>query len=43
MQVMRFLEVAPQVDVQGNRDAHYDQRTDAQNQEPPDHPHSRLG
>jgi hypothetical protein len=40
---MRVLQVSPQMYVQGDRHAHYYQRTDAKDQEPPDHPHSRLG
>jgi hypothetical protein len=40
---VRGLQVAPQAHVESNRNTHYDQRTDTQNQEPPDHPHSRLG
>lgn len=37
-----FMQIMPQVDKQSDRDAHYDQRTDAKNQEPPDHPHSAI-
>ncbi|HEY1659880.1 MAG TPA: hypothetical protein VGG14_16125 [Candidatus Sulfotelmatobacter sp.] len=37
------LQVAPQPDVQSDGDTHYDQRAYTQNQEPPNHPHSRLG
>jgi hypothetical protein len=37
------LQVVSQAHVQGNRNAHYDQRTATQDQEPPDHPHNRLG
>jgi hypothetical protein len=40
---MRFLQISSQMYVQGDRHAHYYQRTDAKDQEPPDHPHSRLG
>jgi len=38
-----LLQVPPQTDIQSDRHAHYDKRTHAQNQKPPDHPHSRLG
>src|SRR5579872_2334685 len=38
-----LLEMPAQMNEQSNRHAHDDQRTDAQDQEPPDHPHSRLG
>ena len=38
-----LLQIPAQMDVQGDGYAHYDQGTDAQNQKPPDHPHSRLG
>jgi len=37
-----LLQVAPQVNIQGDCHAHYDERTHTQNQKPPDHPHSRL-
>jgi hypothetical protein len=40
---MRLLQISPQMDVNGDRYAHDYQGTDAQNQKPPDHPHSRLG
>jgi hypothetical protein len=40
---MNCPQVASQPHVQSNGHAHYYQRTDAQYQEPPDHPHSRLG
>jgi hypothetical protein len=40
---MRGLQVTPQAHVQGDRYTHHDQRADTQDQEPPDHPHSRLG
>src|SRR5580700_6263116 len=40
---VRSLQVSAQTHVQGNRDAHHNQRTHTQDQEPPDHPHSRLG
>jgi|HubBroStandDraft_5_1064220.scaffolds.fasta_scaffold24576_3 hypothetical protein len=40
---MNLPQMAPQTHVQGNGHAHNHQRTDAQYQEPPDHPHSRLG
>ncbi len=43
VRAMRLLKVAPQMYKQGNRDAHDHERTDAQDQKPPDHPHSRLG
>src|SRR5258708_39088493 len=35
-------QMPPQTHVQGDCNAHYDQRTHTQDQEPPDHPHSRL-
>jgi hypothetical protein len=40
---MNLTQMPPQSHIQGDSHAHYDQRTDAQYQEPPDHPHSRLG
>jgi len=40
---MRSLQVVPQTHIQGDRHAHHNQRTATQDQEPPDHPHSRLG
>jgi hypothetical protein len=40
---VRFLQVVPQAHIQGDGHAHYDQRAHAQDQKPPDHPHSRLG
>jgi hypothetical protein len=40
---MSGSQVPPQSHKQGNRYAHYDQRTDTQDQEPPDHPHNCLG
>jgi len=40
---MNLSQMAAQPHVQGNGHAHYHQSTDAQYQEPPDHPHSRLG
>jgi hypothetical protein len=43
VRMMRLRKIPAQVEIQGNRDAHYHQRTNAQNQKPPDHPHSRLG
>jgi ABC-type nickel/cobalt efflux system permease component RcnA len=39
---VRRLQMAAQSHVQRDRNAHHDQRTHTQNQEPPDHPHSRL-
>ena len=38
-----LLQVMSQVHVACNRHAHHDQSTETQDQEPPDHPHSRLG
>jgi hypothetical protein len=35
--------VAAQPHVQGDGHAHHDQRAHTQYQEPPDHPHNRLG
>jgi len=43
VRVVSFLQVPPQVHKQGNGHTHYNQRTDTQDQEPPDHPHSGLG
>jgi hypothetical protein len=43
MQSVRFLQVPPQMNEQSNRNTHDDQRTETQDQKPPDHPHSRLG
>jgi hypothetical protein len=43
MRGMRFLKVSSKMHVKGEDDAHYDQRAYAQDQKPPDHPHSRLG
>jgi hypothetical protein len=40
---MRLLQIPAQVHKQGNCNAHYNECTDTQDQEPPDHPHSRLG
>jgi hypothetical protein len=40
--LVRSLQVAAQTHVQSDCNAHHDQRTDAQYQEPPDHPHNRL-
>jgi len=40
---MSLLQIAPEVDKNGDRNAHNDQCTDAQDQKPPDHPHSELG
>jgi hypothetical protein len=40
---MNLPQVASQAHVQSNGHAHYYQGTDTQYQEPPDHPHSRLG
>ena len=40
---MRFLQISPQVHIEGEHHAHYDQRAHAQDQKPPDHSHSRLG
>lgn len=39
---LRGLQMAAQTHVQGDRNAHHDQRTHTQDQEPPDHSHSRL-
>jgi hypothetical protein len=36
-------QVPPQPHVQGNRNAHHDERTYTQDKEPPDHSHSRVG
>jgi len=35
-------QMTAQTHIQGDCNAHYDQRTYTQDQEPPDHPHSRL-
>jgi hypothetical protein len=43
MRIMHFLQMLSQVNVQSNSHAHYNQCTDTEDQEPPDHPHSRLG
>jgi hypothetical protein len=40
---VRSLQMAAQTHVQRDCNGHHDQRTYAQDQEPPDHPHSRLG
>jgi len=40
---VRGPQMAAQTHVQGNRNAHYDQGTDTQDQKPPDHPHNALG
>jgi hypothetical protein len=40
---VRCLQMAPQPHIQSDRNAHHDQRTYTQDQEPPDHPHNRLG
>jgi hypothetical protein len=40
---VRGLKVTPQAHVKGDCNAHHDQRTDTQDQEPPDHPHNGLG
>ena len=40
---VRLLQMVSQVHINGNCDAHYDQCAPPQYQEPPDHPHSRLG
>jgi hypothetical protein len=37
------LQVASQPHIQRDGNAHYHKRTYAQDQEPPNHPHSRLG
>jgi len=37
------LQVPSQTHVEGNCNAHYDQRTATQDQEPPDHPHNGQG
>jgi hypothetical protein len=42
VRALGFLQVPPQVHIQGNGHAHYNERTDAQDQKPPDHPHNRL-
>jgi len=42
LRCMRLSQMPPQTHIQGDGNTHYDQRTDAQDQEPPDHPHSRL-
>jgi hypothetical protein len=39
---VRLPQMPSQTHVQGDRNAQYDQRTNTQDQEPPDHPHSRL-
>ena len=38
-----FLQVAPQVYINSDRHAHHHQCANAQDQKPPDHPHSELG
>jgi hypothetical protein len=43
MSCLSFPQVAAQAHVQGDGDAHYYERAYAQDQEPPDHPHDRLG
>ena len=43
VRTMCFLQMPPQVHINGDGHAHYDKRTAAQNQKPPDHPHSGLG
>jgi hypothetical protein len=40
---VRSLQVAAQSHVKGDCNAHHYQRTATQDQEPPDHPHNRLG
>jgi hypothetical protein len=40
---VRLLQVAPQVKINRDRHAHYNECTDSQDQKPPDHPHSRVG
>jgi hypothetical protein len=40
---VRRLQMPSQTHVQGDCNAHHDQSAHAQDQEPPDHPHSRLG
>src|SRR6266852_8346817 len=40
---MGSLQMTPQAHVKGDCNAHHDQGTHTQDQEPPDHPHSRLG
>jgi len=42
LRCMRLSQMPPQTHIQGDGNTHYDQRTDTQDQEPPDHPHSRL-
>jgi hypothetical protein len=42
LQCVRLPQMPPQTHIQGDCNAHYDQRTNTQDQEPPDHPHSRL-
>jgi len=37
-----FLQMPPQMNEQRDGNAHNDQRTETQDQKPPDHPHSRL-
>jgi hypothetical protein len=43
MRGVRFLQVSSEVHKEGEHDAHHDERAHAQDQKPPDHPHSRLG
>jgi hypothetical protein len=38
-----ILQITPQVQINGDGHAHDDQCADTQDQEPPDHPHNRLG
>jgi hypothetical protein len=40
---VRRLQVAAQTHIKGDCNAHHNQRTATQDQEPPDHPHNRLG
>jgi hypothetical protein len=43
MRSVRLLQIPAQMHIEGEYHAHNDERTRAQDQEPPDHPHSRLG
>jgi hypothetical protein len=43
MRGMCASQIAPQVQINSDGHAHYNERADTQDQEPPDHPHSRLG
>jgi hypothetical protein len=40
---MRCQKVPAQAHIQCDRNAHHDQRAYTQDQEPPDHPHNKLG